>query len=140
MRKLLLILFVTALFQVNAQPLLEISQIEEKYPNGIGAYFSENNSLLFDGGDFDSNSSDIDKVDYYRASYYEGDLMMSNRVDIESYCDSQGNILGFKRIRFIEYDKNASNPSRKSGKGKLFLVGTELEFWKSGRIKKISHN
>ncbi len=139
MKKILFILCLLISFNNYSQSILDLEQIEEKYPLGVGGYFSSDGKCLFDCGDFDSNSSDVDKIAYYSADYFEGDFMASNSISIQWYCDTNGKLLSYKRIRFSKYDENAPNPRRKSGKGKSFLVGTEIEFWKSGRIKNIKH-
>jgi hypothetical protein len=139
MKKILFTVYLLISCCSYSQSIIDLEQVEQKFPNGVGGYFSEEGKLLFGGSGFDSSSAEVNKVSFYKGDYFEGDLFSSNSIQIKWYCDSDGELLGYKSIGFLEYDKNASNPNRKSGKGNFFRVGTNIEFWKSGRIKEITH-
>ena len=122
--------------QIRTISILEGGQLEEKFSNGIVGYFDINGNLLFEGkaserniGDF-KNHIDFKNISYYQWLAFEGDLLGSDSVNIQYYCDTNGNPTSIKYIAFKGYDEFQDKP---------FWVGTRIEYSRNGSIKKIEH-
>ena len=93
--------------------LLTDEVLYEKYPN-IMVFYSDNNGKgLFDGkakseniSDF-INHPDFNKIDSYVEMCFVGDILFSDAVLLDYYCDDKGNPISIKKIRFRNKRSNA---------------------------------
>ena len=101
-------------------------------------FYSDNNGKgLFDGkakseniSDF-INHPDFNKIDSYVEMCFVGDILFSDAVLLDYYCDDKGNPISIKKIRFRcqSETKDASLP-----------VGTEIHYSRDGKITELIHH
>ena len=133
MKKLLFTLALLISFNSFTQEnILTIDQMISEYPNYIVGYHNSDGEILFDGevnsGNIDDNRNhpDFNNISYEGWLMFEGDYFESAGAIVKFYCDENGYPTSVKEIIF------------KDEQG--YIVGTEISYWKNGKIKSLKHN
>ena len=104
-------------FEFDELP-LSAFEIRERYPNGMCGWNDKNDNILFNGGDFDINHPDANKVAYFGCLNFSGEYLNSSCYREKFEADRFGNILsplevvimnkGREYIAEIEYNKDGT--------------------------------
>ena len=135
MKKLLLLLLVAPMFGFG-QVVLDVANIEKKYPTVVAGYFDRYDKLLFNGEAAEHNISefknhnDFDEIYTYSLTCYEGSWGRSNLAIVNYYVDGKGNPTTVKEVYFKKYDAQTS---------KLISAGTSIKLNRDGTIKSLIH-
>ena len=104
MKKLLLLIIIPFLSFGQepslSTPLLTINDLLDSYPNAVAGYYDNNGDMLFDGGEFDSESLDVHKVDQYRALLFSGELFNSSAAKVIFWAFPDGKTK-FHSVEFV---------------------------------------
>ena len=110
MKKILLLVSLLCTINVFGQiSILDGNQLSDKFPNGLVGYMDIDGDLLFDGKASEKNisefknHSDFSEISYYDWMAFEGELLKSNSVHIQYYCDKDAYPISVKQIFFKKY-------------------------------------
>ena len=84
--------------------ILDDDKLYDKFPNGLVGYMDVDGDLLFDGEASEDNISefknhiDFGEISYYDWMSFEGEMLSSNSVHIQYYCDKDGSPISIKQI------------------------------------------
>tara|TARA_B100000902_G_scaffold385467_1_gene426870 strand:+ start:31 stop:411 length:381 start_codon:yes stop_codon:yes gene_type:complete len=79
--------------------LLNVGMLLDYYPNAVCGYYDEDGNMLFDGGDFNANSPDAEKVWTYECPMWQGSFGDSDGVLLKFWAWSDGRI-SFSSLEF----------------------------------------
>lgn len=108
MKKFIILLFISPfllLSQVTVETsILTVDDLLDHYPNVVSGYYDSNDEILFDGGDLDTNSEDIEKVHQYKVLMFSGEMYNSDAARLIFWAWPDGET-EFVAIDFLTKDK-----------------------------------